>query len=61
METLENERICTGGICAGESAKAIELTAKYLRSRQTFDEPLWNQRAALAAKTAAAKSRPALF
>ena len=26
METFENERICIGGICAGESAKAIELT-----------------------------------
>jgi acyl-CoA dehydrogenase len=33
METFENERICIGGICAGESAKAIELTANYVRSQ----------------------------
>ncbi len=26
METFQNERICIGGICAGESARAIELT-----------------------------------
>ena len=31
METFENERICIGGICAGECAKAIELTANYVR------------------------------
>jgi alkylation response protein AidB-like acyl-CoA dehydrogenase len=61
METFENERICIGGICAGESAKAIELTANYVRSRQAFGGPLWNQQAVrfklamLAAKAAAAR------
>jgi len=42
---LRNERICIGGICAGESAKAIELTANYVRARQAFGGPLWNQQA----------------
>jgi acyl-CoA dehydrogenase len=45
METFENERICIGGICAGESAKAIELTTNYVKSRQAFGGPLWNQQA----------------
>jgi acyl-CoA dehydrogenase len=62
METFENERICIGGICAGESAKAIELTANYVRSRQAFGGPLWDQQAVrlklamLAAKAAAARA-----
>ena len=61
METFENERICIGGICAGESAKAIELTANYVRNRQAFGGRLWNQQAvrlklaSLAAKAAAAR------
>jgi acyl-CoA dehydrogenase len=61
METFENERICIGGICAGECAKAIELTANYVRSRHAFGGPLWNQQAVrlklamLAAKAAAAR------
>src|ERR1700689_4283854 len=62
METFENERICIGGICAGECAKAIELTANYVRSRQAFGGPLWNQQAVrlklamLATKAAAARA-----
>ncbi|MCJ9735043.1 acyl-CoA dehydrogenase family protein, partial [Bradyrhizobium sp. PRIMUS42] len=61
METFQNERICIGGICAGESAKAIELTANYVKTRQAFGGPLWNQQAVrlklaqLAAKAAAAR------
>jgi len=61
METFENERICIGGICAGESAKAIELTANYVRNRQAFGGPLWDQQAvrlklaSLATKAAAAR------
>lgn len=61
METFENERIVIGGICAGECAKAIELTANYVRNRKAFGGPLWNQQgvrlklAMLAAKAAAAR------
>ncbi len=61
METFQNERICIGGICAGESSKAIELTANYVRARQAFGGPLWNQQAVrlklamLATKAAAAR------
>ena len=36
METFQNERICIGGICAGESAKAIELTVDYVKTRRAF-------------------------
>lgn len=62
METFQNERICIGGICAGESAKAIELTTNYVKTRQAFGGPLWNQQvvrmklAQLAAKAAAARA-----
>jgi alkylation response protein AidB-like acyl-CoA dehydrogenase len=62
METFENERICIGGICAGESAKAIELTTNYVKGRQAFGGPLWNQQAvrlklaSLATKAAAARA-----
>ena len=62
METFENERICIGGICAGEAAKAIELTTNYVKSRQAFGGPLWNQQAvrlklaSLATKAAAARA-----
>ena len=62
METFENERICIGGICAGELAKAIELTTNYVKSRQAFGGPLWNQQAvrlklaSLATKAAAARA-----
>lgn len=61
METFQNERLCIGGICAGESSKAIELTANHVRSRQAFGGPLWNQQAVrlklamLATKAAAAR------
>ena len=61
METFENERICIGGICAGESGKAIELTVDYVRHRQAFGGPLWDQQsvrlklAMLATKAAAAR------
>lgn len=62
METFQNERLCIGGICAGESGKAIELTANYVRNRQAFGAPLWNQQAvrlklaSLASKAAAARA-----
>jgi len=63
METFENERICIGGICAGESAKAIELTTNYVKEPSgAFGGPLWNQQgvrlklAMLATKAAAARA-----
>jgi acyl-CoA dehydrogenase len=62
METFQNERICIGGICAGESAKAIELTTNYVKTRQAFGGPLWSQQgvrlklASLAAKAAAVRA-----
>ena len=62
MEAFQNERICIGGICAGESAKAIELTVAYVRDRRAFGGPLWDQQtvrhklASLAAKAAAARA-----
>ncbi len=61
METFQNERICIGGICAGESAKAIELTVDYVKTRRAFGGSLWDQQAvrqklsSLAARTAAAR------
>jgi acyl-CoA dehydrogenase len=61
METFQNERLCIGGICAGESAKAIELTLNHVRSRHAFGGPLWSQQgvrlklATLASKAAAAR------
>ena len=61
METFQNERICIGGICAGESAKAIELTVDYVKTRRAFGGALWDQQAVrqklatLASKTAAAR------
>ncbi len=62
METFQNERICIGGICAGESAKAIELTVDYVKTRRAFGGSLWDQQAvrqklaSLASKTAAARA-----
>jgi acyl-CoA dehydrogenase len=61
MNTFQNERICIGGMCAGESAKAIELTLEYVRAREAFGGPLWNQQAVrqklamLASKAAAVR------
>lgn len=61
METFQNERICIGGICAGECAKAIELTLDHVKTRTAFGGVLWNQQvvrhklALLASKAAAAR------
>ncbi|WP_239025029.1 acyl-CoA dehydrogenase family protein [Rhodoligotrophos defluvii] len=62
MNTFQNERLCIGGICAGESAKAIELTADYVRTRTAFGGTLWDLQATrqklamLVAKAAAARA-----
>ena len=61
METFQNERICIGGICAGESTKAIELTVYYVKTRRAFGGTLWDQQAvrqklaSLASRAAAAR------
>lgn len=61
MDNFQNERLCIGGMCAGESAKALELTLDYVRTREAFGGKLWDmqatrQRLALyAAKAAAAR------
>ena len=61
METFQNERIVIGGMCAGESAKAIELTVDYVKTRRAFGATLWEQQAvrqklaSLAAKAQAAR------
>ncbi len=61
MDTFQNERIVIAGICAGESAKAIELTVDYVKNRRAFGGTLWEQQAVrhklamLAAKAAAAR------
>ena len=61
METFQNERIVLGGQCAGECAKAIELTLDYVKTRQAFGGPLWAKQAVrqklatLASKAAAAR------
>ncbi|CEJ14770.1 Acyl-CoA dehydrogenase [bacterium YEK0313] len=62
MNTFQNERLCIGGICAGESAKAIELTLDYVRTRTAFGGTLWNLQATrqalaqLVAKAGAARA-----
>ena len=61
METFQNERLVISGICAGESAKAIELTVDYVKDRKAFGSSLWQQQAvrlklaSLASKVAAAR------
>ncbi len=62
MNTFENERLCIGAMCAGESQKAIELTLDYVRTRTAFGGTLWNLQATrqklaeLAGKAAAARA-----
>ena len=62
MNTFQNERLCIGGICAGESAKAIELTLDYVRTRTAFGGTLWTLQATrqtlaqLVAKAGAARA-----
>jgi alkylation response protein AidB-like acyl-CoA dehydrogenase len=62
MNTFQNERLCIGAMCTGESAKAIELTLDYVRTRTAFGATLWQLQATrqklagLVAKTAAARA-----
>lgn len=43
MSTFQNERLVVGALSSGTSAKAIELTVAYLRQREAFGKPLWDQ------------------
>ncbi|WP_096701157.1 acyl-CoA dehydrogenase family protein [Magnetospirillum sp. 15-1] len=62
MKNFQNERMVVGAICAGESAKALELTLEHVRNRQAFGGTLWDLQATrqrlglLAAKAAAARA-----
>lgn len=62
MSTFQNERLVIGALVSGASAKAIELTVDYVRNRQAFGKPLWDQQvvrnklAWIAAKAAAVRA-----
>lgn len=43
MSTFQNERLVVGALCSGASARAIELTVDYVRSRNAFGKTLWDQ------------------
>ena len=62
MSTFQNERLVAGAMSTGQCARAIELTADYMRQREAFGQPLWaqpvvrNKLAWLASKSAAARA-----
>lgn len=62
MSTFQNERLVVGALVSGTSARAIELTVDYVRQRQAFGKPLWDQQvvrnklANVAAKAAAVRA-----
>jgi acyl-CoA dehydrogenase len=43
MRNFQNERIAIGSMCIGESAKALEITLDYLKTRKAFGAPLWEK------------------
>jgi acyl-CoA dehydrogenase len=45
MRNFQNERIAIGAMAIGESAKALELTTQYVRTRKAFGAPLWEKQA----------------
>lgn len=45
MQGFEHERLMIGAFCAGEGAKAIELTLDYVRTRRAFGGALWDLQA----------------
>lgn len=45
MSTFQNERLVVGAMCAGQCAKALELTIDYVKSRRAFGATLWEQQA----------------
>ena len=45
MRNFQNERIAIGAMAIGESAKALELTLEYVKTRKAFGAPLWEKQA----------------
>jgi acyl-CoA dehydrogenase len=45
MRNFQNERIAIGAMAVGESAKALELTLEYVKTRKAFGAPLWEKQA----------------
>jgi acyl-CoA dehydrogenase len=45
MRNFQNERIAIGAMSIGESAKALELTLDYVKTRKAFGAPLWDKQA----------------
>jgi acyl-CoA dehydrogenase len=45
MRNFQNERIAIGSMAIGESAKALELTLDYVKTRKAFGAPLWEKQA----------------
>jgi acyl-CoA dehydrogenase len=45
MRNFQNERIAIGAMAVGESAKALELTLEYVKTRKAFGAPLWDKQA----------------
>src|SRR3989449_3375432 len=42
---FQNERIAIGSMAIGESARALELTLEYVKTRKAFGAPLWDKQA----------------
>jgi len=45
MKNFQNERIAIAAMAMGESARAIELTLEYVRTRKAFGATLWDKQA----------------
>src|SRR5258706_5317490 len=45
MSNFQNERIAIGAMAIGESAKALEMTLEYVKTRKAFGAPLWDKQA----------------
>ncbi|HEY9238883.1 MAG TPA: acyl-CoA dehydrogenase family protein [Burkholderiaceae bacterium] len=43
MSTFQTERLVVGALASGTCAAAIEQTVEYVRQRQAFGKPLWDQ------------------
>jgi acyl-CoA dehydrogenase len=62
VSTFQNERLVVGALSSGTCARAIELTVDYVKNRQAFGKPLWDQQvvrnklAWMAAKAAAIRA-----
>ena len=45
MRNFQNERIALAGMAMGESARALELTLEYVKTRTAFGGTLWDKQA----------------